>query len=95
MSYLRPTNLTLEDHLEAAPEALEKEIPKDGHDLPELGQYQFHLSFDEAASLGYAVAKLDEEYKHEVILFQAARFKDLSMRGPSLDMVSRSKRLLL
>lgn len=78
MSYFRPTNLTLEDHLEAAPEALKEDIPKDGHDLPELGQYQFHLSFDEAASLGYAVAKLDEEYKHEVILFQAARFKDLS-----------------
>lgn len=78
MSYLRPTNLTLEDHLEAAPEALKKDMPENGHDLPEIGQYQFHLSFDEAASLGYAVAKLDEEYKHEVILFQAARFKDLS-----------------
>jgi hypothetical protein len=78
VGYLRPTNLTLEDHLEAAPAALLDRIPKDGHDLPELGQYQFHLSFDEAASLGYAVAKLDEEHKHEVILFQAARFRDLS-----------------
>jgi hypothetical protein len=78
MSFLLPTNLPIEDHLDVVPEALSGLIPKDGHDLPELGQYQFHLSFDEAASLGYAVAKLDEEHKHEVILFQAARFKDIS-----------------
>ena len=81
VSYLRPTSLPLENHLEEAPEALKELIPENGHDLPELGQYQFHLSFDEAASLGYAVAKLDEEHSHEVILFQAARFKDISHDG--------------
>ena len=81
MSYLLPTNLPLENHLEAPPAALTNLIPTNGHDLPELGQYQFHLSFDEAASLGYAVAKLDEEHSHEVILFQAARFKDISHEG--------------
>ena len=81
VSYLLPTNLPLENHLEAPPASLTDLIPANGHDLPELGQYQYHLSFDEAASLGYAVAKLDEEHTHEVILFQAARFKDLSDKG--------------
>lgn len=81
MAYLRPTNLPLENHLDADPAVLGDLIPKDGHTLPELGQYQFHLSFDEAASLGYAVAKLDEEHKHEVILFQAARFQDIAHDG--------------
>jgi hypothetical protein len=81
MSYLRPTSLPIENHLDTVPETLKSLLPADGNDLPELGQYQFHLSFDEAASLGYAVAKLDEEHRHEVILFQAARFKDISQDG--------------
>jgi hypothetical protein len=80
MAYMRPTNLPIEDHLPdpKAVEAVASDIPSDGQDLPELGQYQYHMSFDEAASLGFPVARLDEQYRHEVLLFQAARFKDIS-----------------
>jgi hypothetical protein len=81
MAYLRPTNLPIESHLKADQSIPDDLVPKDGNDLPELGQYQFNLSFDEAASLGFPVARLDEQYSHEVLIFQAARFKDVFYEG--------------
>jgi hypothetical protein len=52
-------------------------IPTSGDDLTQLTQEQYNLDLNLAESLGYAVFTLQAGVKHDVLIFQAPRFKDI------------------
>jgi hypothetical protein len=58
-----------------------QDIPQSGNDLTQLGQEQYNLELGIAASLGYAVFELSAGVKHDVLIFQAARYKDINVAG--------------
>jgi hypothetical protein len=50
-------------------------------DLEQLSQEQYNLQESEALSLGYSVATLTTEGSHDLLIFQAARYKDIDIQG--------------
>jgi len=55
--------------------------PQDGGELGELAQEEYNLDETLALSLGFAVASVSGNGEHEVLVFQSARYKDVSFQG--------------
>jgi hypothetical protein len=97
MASMQPTRLTLAGHLpdssgepptgvvtpavSGPPGAPIAGIPQNGADLGELSQDEYNLEESAALSLGFSVATLEDSAKHDVLIFQAARFKDVAVQG--------------
>jgi hypothetical protein len=87
---LQPTRLALGAHLPAvAPPADGTEAtaptenvlpqpPEDGAALHELAQEQYSLDVSAAATLGFSVVSLKGDDEHKVLVYQVARYKDLT-----------------
>jgi hypothetical protein len=52
-----------------------------GKDLEQLSQEQYNLEESTALSLGYSVVNLTAQGSHDVLIFQAARYKDIDIQG--------------
>ena len=87
---LQPTRLDLNAHLapaattEGASAAVAEapgNIPQAGSDLTNLSQEQYNLEASAAVSLGFSVVMLKPQVQHDVLLYQVARYKDVSDQG--------------
>ncbi|HEY4811909.1 MAG TPA: hypothetical protein VIH71_12710 [Solirubrobacteraceae bacterium] len=83
-SALQPTRLALTAHV--APEDAggvasgppSDQIPTTGADLTQLAQEQYNLDVSAAVTLGFSVVSLKADAKHDVLVYQVARYKDVS-----------------
>ena len=66
------------DNLEAAIKAA---ASLTAEDLQQISQEQYSLDASTALSLGYSVATLAAQVSHDVLIFQAARYKDIDIQG--------------
>jgi hypothetical protein len=73
-----PTGEASAADLEAADQAAAKLT---GGDLEQLSQEQYNLEESAALGLGYSVANLSAQSSHDVLIFQAARYKDINIQG--------------
>jgi hypothetical protein len=62
----------------APPGPPEAAIPKAGSDLLNLAQEQYNLEASAAATLGFSVFTLKPNVQHDVLVYQVARYKDVS-----------------
>jgi hypothetical protein len=62
----------------APPGSIDNKIPKTGAQLTQLAQEQYNLDISAAVSLGYSVVSLKADAKHDILVYQVARYKDVS-----------------
>lgn len=62
----------------AAPGPPQAAIPTAGADLLNLAQEQYNLEASAAATLGFSVFSLKPDVQHDVLVYQVARYKDVS-----------------
>jgi len=64
---------------QSPPAPTDADIPQSGSDLGELSQDEYNLEESGALTLGYSVANLSASGTHDVLIFQAARYKDVAI----------------
>jgi hypothetical protein len=63
---------------QAVPPSPPSSIEVSVDDLAEMSQEQYNLKQSDAVTLGYSLVTLSESGTHDVLIFQAARYKDVA-----------------